>query len=114
MPSTDPWSFQWLATLGVGGTLAAFMFVFYRKDVRQYTDLWKSQSESLLAVVTANTAVVTKLEAVVSALHRRLDMMEHNVRWCPLLPGTSPDCELEPRQREVRNVTREARDREQR
>lgn len=73
-------STQWFATLGVGGIVAAFMFMFYRKDVKQYTDLWKEQSTanaSLLAqvmeVVRDNTAALTKVVAVVDSLHRRID-----------------------------------------
>lgn len=42
---------RWLTTLGVGGVLAAFMFWFYRKDVKSYTELWKTQSEQLIVVV---------------------------------------------------------------
>jgi len=64
---------KWFATLGVGGVLAAFMFFFYRKDVKQYTDLWKGQSEVLIVVVKDNTASNTKLVTVIDALHRRMD-----------------------------------------
>ncbi len=67
---------QWLATLGVGGVLAGFMFVFYRKDVRAYTDLWKAQSELLVRVVQDNTAASTKTGVLLDALHRRLDRDE--------------------------------------
>lgn len=64
---------KWFATLGVGGILAGVMFMFYRKDVKQYTDLWKEQSGILMAVVKENTASNTKLITVIDALHRRLD-----------------------------------------
>lgn len=64
---------KWLATLGVGGVLAAFMFHFYRKDVKQFTDLWKGQSEMLVQVVKENTASNTKLVTLIDAMHRRLD-----------------------------------------
>lgn len=64
---------KWLATLGVGGVLAAFMFWFYRRDVSDYTAMWKGQSELLTTVVRDNTAALTKLVTVVEALHRRLD-----------------------------------------
>ena len=46
---------QWAATLGVGGVLAALMFVFYRKDIKQYTELWKSTTDSLMLIVKENT-----------------------------------------------------------
>lgn len=64
---------KWLATLGVGGVLAAFMFVFYRKDVRVYTEMWRGQSEILIAVIKDNTATTAKLVTLIDALHRRLD-----------------------------------------
>jgi len=64
---------KWLATLGVGGVLAAFMFVFYRKDVRIYTEMWKGQADILARVIQDNTASMTKLVTVIEALHRRLD-----------------------------------------
>lgn len=64
---------QWFATLGVGGVLAGVIFIFYRKDVRQYTELWKNQSDQLMAVVKENTAANTKVGTIVDALHRRMD-----------------------------------------
>jgi hypothetical protein len=63
---------QWLLTLGVGGVLAGFMFFFYRKDVRQYTDLWKDQSSVLIGVVKENTASNTKLISMIDTLQRDL------------------------------------------
>jgi hypothetical protein len=67
---------QWLGTLGVGGVLAGFMFHFYRKDVRQYTELWRGQSEILVSVVReVSINLATNTEAV-KALHRRLDQLE--------------------------------------
>lgn len=61
---------QWLATLGVGGILAAFMFTFYRKDVKQYTELWRTTAEQLMAVVKENTASNTKLIALIENQER--------------------------------------------
>lgn len=52
---------KWLATLGVGGVLAGLMFLFYRKDVKQYTELWKSATDSLMTVVRENTVSNTRL-----------------------------------------------------
>ena len=69
----SPEFLQWFATLGVGGVLAAFMFVFYRKDVKLYTEMWRGQSELLVSVVKENTASNVKLITVIDALHRRLD-----------------------------------------
>lgn len=61
---------KWLITLGVGGVLAAFMFTFYRKDVRQFTELWKSTTDQLIGVVKDNTASNTKLIALIESQER--------------------------------------------
>lgn len=61
---------KWLVTLGVGGVLAAFMFVFYRKDVHQYTELWKTVAEQLMNVVKENTASNTRLISLIETQER--------------------------------------------
>lgn len=63
---------KWLITLGVGGVLAGFMFVFYRKDVQQYTELWKNMAEALMTVVKENTASNTKLIALIENQERNM------------------------------------------
>lgn len=67
---TDPEFIKWIVTLGVGGILAAFMFVFYRKDIKQYTELWKSQSDQLMTVVKDNTASNVKLVSLIENQER--------------------------------------------
>ena len=67
---------QWLGTLGVGGVLAAFMFHFYRKDVKQYTDLWKGQSELLVGVVKEVSGHIARNTEVLQSVDRRLDKLE--------------------------------------
>ena len=64
---------KYLASLGVGGAIAALMFHFYRKDVATFTAQWKGQSDALIGVVRDNTSVMTKVMTLVEALHRRLD-----------------------------------------
>ncbi len=58
---------QWFATLGIGGVLAGFMFMFYRKDIKQFTELWKVHTELLIILVkedvAANTKLITMLES---------------------------------------------------
>lgn len=61
---------KWLITLGVGGVLAAFMFVFYRKDVKMYTELWRAQTEMLMNVIRENTASNTKLIGLIETMER--------------------------------------------
>jgi hypothetical protein len=61
---------KWLATLGIGGILAGFMFTFYRKDVKQYTELWKSTADILIGVVKDNTATNTKLITMIENQER--------------------------------------------
>jgi len=56
---------KWFSSLGVGGIIAGVLFMFYRKDVKQYTDLWKAQTEMLVEVVKENTASNTKLIALI-------------------------------------------------
>lgn len=73
---------KWIITLGVGGILAFVMFMFYRKDVKQYTELWKAQSELLMMVVKENTTAHVinaesnrQLVSIVSAFHKRMDVI---------------------------------------
>jgi len=63
---------KFFATMGVGGILAGIMFIFYRKDVKLFTDQWKGQSEMLMQVVKENTGAITKNATITEALHRRL------------------------------------------
>jgi hypothetical protein len=61
---------KWLATLGVGGILAGLMFMFYRKDVKQYTELWKLATDQLMQIVKENTASNTRLIAMLETQER--------------------------------------------
>ena len=63
---------QWIVTLGVGGVLAGFMFVFYRKDVKLYTELWRLTAEQLTEVVKENTAANVKLIALIENQERNM------------------------------------------
>lgn len=53
--------FKFFASLGVGGAIAGMIFFFYRKDIRGYTELWKTQSEVLTKVIVDNTKAITEL-----------------------------------------------------
>lgn len=61
---------KWLITLGVGGILAGFMFMFYRKDIKQYTELWKTNAEMMVGVIKENTASNTRLIALLESVER--------------------------------------------
>jgi len=79
----DPEFAKWFITLGVGGILAAFMFMFYRKDVKQYTELWKVTSDQLIVVIKENTASNAKLIQLIENMERnamRKDDLEHMFR----------------------------------
>lgn len=69
-PFMDGEFIKWFATLGIGGVLAGFMFMFYRKDVRQYTELWKITADQLMDTVKENTASNTKLIAMIESQER--------------------------------------------
>jgi hypothetical protein len=70
MPAAEPEFIKWLVTLGVGGVLAGFMFVFYRKDIKQYTELWKNTTDQMINVVKENTASNVRLIAMLEAAER--------------------------------------------
>lgn len=66
----DPEFVKWIATLGVGGVLAGFMFAFYRKDIKQYTELWKATTEQMITIVKDNTASNEKLILMIESQER--------------------------------------------
>ncbi len=83
---------NWLTTLGVGGALAAFMFILYRRDIKQYTDLWMRQSDQLIEIVKENTESNVKLTTLIESkfngqdaaditiVKKRLDSLEGLIR----------------------------------
>ncbi len=93
---------KWLITLGVGGILAGFMFMFYRKDVKQYTELWRATAEMLLVVIKENTASNVRLIALLETVERnqlRKDdinvmvdkRLKESVRWEEWKPENGKD-----------------------
>lgn len=88
---------KYLASLGVGGVVAGFMFMFYRKDAANFTAQWKAQAETLklelekreqmwlsqngmlMTLIKDNTAAFTKNSELMRAFHFRLDA-EQSVR----------------------------------
>ena len=59
--SYSPEFMKWLATLKIKNILAGIMFFVYRKDIKQYTELWKTTADQLISIVKENTASNTKL-----------------------------------------------------
>lgn len=72
----SPEFLRYLASLGVGGALAGMLFFFYRRDVRSYTELWKTMSDTLLEVVRDNTKAITENTEMVKSLHKRMDQWD--------------------------------------
>lgn len=66
----DPDTLKYFGSLGVGGALAGFMFLLYRKDSLQWQEAWKGQSQMLVQVVKENVAAVT---ALIAKLDQRRD-----------------------------------------
>ena len=52
---------KWFASLGVGGVLAGFMFLLYRKDSLHWQEAWRGQNVILVQVVKEVTVAVTTL-----------------------------------------------------
>lgn len=69
----EPDFIKFIASLPTELILAAVMFLFYRKDVKTYTDLWKGQSEMLVQVVKENTVAITTNTEITKSFHKRLD-----------------------------------------
>jgi hypothetical protein len=89
---------KWLITLGVGGILAGFMFMFYRKDIKQYTELWRINAEMMVSVIKENTAsnirLIALLESVERNQLRKEDIprmvdrhLKETIRWEEFKPG---------------------------
>lgn len=90
----DPEFVKWIATLGVGGVLAGFMFAFYRKDVKQYTELWKHTAEQMMQIIKENTASNAKLILLIENQERNqlrrtdIALIKHHIRLEEELPDS--------------------------
>jgi len=76
---------QWLATLGVGGILAAFMFNFYRKDMKEnadnlkfYIDSYRADVSSWKEVVIQNTKAMAECAKMTELVFHYLVKTEEN------------------------------------
>jgi len=58
---------RFLAPLGVGGALAAFIFYFYRRDIVTLVESVKAERTELLKIVKGNAEAMTKIESAISS-----------------------------------------------
>ena len=61
---------KFLVSLGVGGAIAALVLSFYRKDIKQFAELFRITTEQLITVIKENTASNTKLIALIESQER--------------------------------------------
>ena len=66
----DAETLKYFASLGIGGLIAGFIFIIYRKDAMLWQEAWKGQSQMLVQVVKENTAAVTALLVELRREHR--------------------------------------------
>lgn len=66
---------KYIATLGVGGILAAVIFLVYRQDAIAHAKAWQGQSEALMTVVKDNTIAVTALQQTTHALQLTIEAL---------------------------------------
>lgn len=83
----DPEFVKYLSTLGVGGAIAGLLFMFYRKDVKTFTDQWKGQTEMTMRVLQDNTAAITANTEVMRSVQHNLD----HIACLNLDPGADRD-----------------------
>jgi hypothetical protein len=71
---------KWLATLGVGGAIAAIVYYQARKDAMMYQEkllvlheLEKGRTDKLIDIIKESTYSTTVNTEVLRSLHKRLD-----------------------------------------
>jgi hypothetical protein len=64
---------KYLTTLGVGGAIAGLCLAFYRKDMKLYTEQWKTMSELNMSVIRDSTAAITTNTEVLRAMQHSLE-----------------------------------------
>jgi hypothetical protein len=85
---------KWFVDQSATAAFAGLLFYFYRKDVRQYTDMWQKQADlnqaataAMMSLVERNMATITENTTVLKALHHRIDRLDI-LRFVP--EGSSP------------------------
>jgi hypothetical protein len=74
------------------------MFVFYRKDIKQYTELWKLSSEQMTNIVKDNTTSNVRLVSMIEQYERNairksdiISMISDHTRDCEIIRGKIED-----------------------
>lgn len=74
---------RYLIQQSIGVAFAAFIFMFYRRDMKEGAERWKVQAEredkrteALIALVEKNTTATIQNTEVLRALHRRVDDLD--------------------------------------
>ena len=70
---------KWLIAQGIGLTLAAMIFYFYRRDMQQYTEQWRDASAKLTDTVRENAAAHRENTASNVKLITLIEGIERNV-----------------------------------
>ena len=83
--TTIPDFWQFIASMGVGGVLAAYAFYISNKNqkdhtevVKGYHELERGRTDMLVKTITDVSSNITKNTVVTEALHRRLDRDEYD------------------------------------
>ena len=74
---------RFLAPLGVGGALAAFIFYFYRRDVVGLVDTLRQERVQIIDIVKNNAEAMTKIEAAISMNTHVLESLAASCRAVP-------------------------------
>lgn len=64
---------KFLASLGVGGALAGFIYFYQRQDARRHGEEWKGQAQLLAGLVANNTTAMVKCVEAISANTHAID-----------------------------------------
>jgi hypothetical protein len=86
---------RFLASLGVGGALAAFIYYYQRKDAIRHAEEWKGQAQLFSQLVVNNTIAMTK---VVESSDASADVVKENTRAVDALRNELQDRRTKDRQ----------------
>jgi hypothetical protein len=73
MQGMDQEFLKFLASLGVGGCLAGFIYFYQRQDARRHADEWKGQSQLLTGLIVNNTTAMAQCVQAIAANTEAVD-----------------------------------------